>query len=450
MESTRTNSFVVFLAALLFNIGLISNTLAHENLVINFSNMTPHVNQMLYLRVVDKGTMKEVGRTSQQILSSNFNLTLAVLEPNESYFIDFFADLNSNGLYDVPPIDHAWRLELNNAKIGGDTLNFTHNASFTNIDWPYLLIVNFTSMDPHIGQMLELRVENNKNGEEVGRYKLVSIPSSSFQVQIAGLKLNTEYKVQFYADLNGNGLYDSPPTDHAWEITFTNTTGNVALNFSHNATFTDINWKYLLTFNLTSMSPHVGQYFQLRVVRQDNQVEIGRYTLPQILVPNFSVYIPGIELGHSYNTDFYADLSGNNFYDAPPVDHAWRLSFTSSNGDVTQNFTHNTTFTDIKWPSTTGISDLGISAPNSFKLEQNFPNPFNPSTSIGFSISQRDFVTLKIYNIIGEEVKILLNEVRDPGSYQIKFDAINLPSGIYLYKLNTSSFSETKKMLLLK
>lgn len=450
MKSTRSTTFVYFITILVLCLGSITRLFAQDNLVVNFSNMTPHVNQILYLRVVDKSTMKEVGRISQLITSSAFNVILPVLQPAQSYFVDFFADLNSNGHYDIPPTDHAWRLELNNTKIGGDTLNFTHNTTFTNIAWPYVLTVNFTNMTPHVGQMLELRVEDNNTNEEVGRIKLLSIPSANFQVQVVGLKLNTEYKVQFYADLNGNGLYDIPPTDHAWQLTFNNPSGDATVDFSHNTTFTDINWKYLLTVNFSSMSPHLGQYFQLRVVRQDNQLEIGRYTLPQILVPNFSVYIPEVELSHNYNVDFYADLSGNNLYDTPPADHAWRLNFNSSTGDVVLNFTHNTSFTDIRWLNTTGISDeLGLT-PDNYILAQNFPNPFNPSTTINFSIPQKDFVSLKIYNIIGQEVETLLNEIKDAGSYSINFNAFNLPSGIYLYKLNTANFSETKKMILLR
>jgi hypothetical protein len=450
MKSRRTKIVTSIFTVLVLSISSISNTLAQDNLIIKFSGMTPHINQTLYIRVVDKSTMREAGRTSQQVTTPGFSITLPAIESAKSYFVDFFADFNSNSRYDAPPVDHAWRLELNNAKAGGDTLNFSHNASFTDIKWPYVLTVNFTSMTPHVGQLLELRVENNNTNEEVGRIKVLAVPSPDFQIQIVGLQLNTEYKVQFYADLNNNGIYNIPPTDHAWEITFTNTTGDAIVDFSHNTTFTDINWKYLLTVNLTLMTPHLGDLFQLRVVRQDNQVEIGRFTLLQVLVPDFSVFIPEFELGHNYYIDFYADYSGNGLYDVPPIDHAWRLSFISNTGDFVQNFTHNTSFTDIQWPNITGVSEEEGLTPNTYSLEQNFPNPFNPSTTINFSIPQKDFVNLKIYNLVGEELKTLLNEEKDAGTYQIKFDALNLPTGIYFYKLNTSSFSETKKMILLK
>jgi len=85
-----------------------------------------------------------------------------------------------------------------------------------------------------------------------------------------------------------------------------------------------------------------------------------------------------------------------------------------------------------------------------FELMQNYPNPFNPSTSIQYVISNREFVTLKIYNILGDEVVTLVNEDKEQGVYDITFDATGLSSGMYLYKLHAGSFVETKKMILLR
>lgn len=88
--------------------------------------------------------------------------------------------------------------------------------------------------------------------------------------------------------------------------------------------------------------------------------------------------------------------------------------------------------------------------PNEYVLEQNFPNPFNPSTTIEFSIPEASVVTLKIYNILGEEVKTLVDEFRERGNHSVQFNANNLASGIYFYKLQAGSFVETKKMILLR
>jgi hypothetical protein len=88
--------------------------------------------------------------------------------------------------------------------------------------------------------------------------------------------------------------------------------------------------------------------------------------------------------------------------------------------------------------------------PLSYELYQNYPNPFNPATVIRFSIPQANIVLLKVYDILGSEVLSLLNEEKPAGLYEITFDAYNLASGIYIYKLQAGDFNEKKKMILLK
>jgi hypothetical protein len=87
---------------------------------------------------------------------------------------------------------------------------------------------------------------------------------------------------------------------------------------------------------------------------------------------------------------------------------------------------------------------------NSFSLEQNYPNPFNPSTIIKYRVPSISHVSLKVYDVLGNEVATLVNEEKPAGSYELNFDAPQLSSGIYFYKLQSESFVETKKMLLLK
>jgi hypothetical protein len=99
----------------------------------------------------------------------------------------------------------------------------------------------------------------------------------------------------------------------------------------------------------------------------------------------------------------------------------------------------------------TGIDEelIGL-RPESFALYANYPNPFNPTTKIRYAISQTAFTSLKVYSFLGEEVATLINEEKTPGVYEVNFDGINLTSGTYLYKLQAGSYTETKKMLLLK
>ncbi len=97
-----------------------------------------------------------------------------------------------------------------------------------------------------------------------------------------------------------------------------------------------------------------------------------------------------------------------------------------------------------------GIDDEQAEVLTTFKLDQNYPNPFNNSTIIRYSIPSEDFVTIKLFNIIGEEVKIFVNEAKHRGNYQISFNANELPSGIYFYRIQAGDFVQTKKMILLK
>ncbi|TRZ51815.1 T9SS C-terminal target domain-containing protein [bacterium] len=113
--------------------------------------------------------------------------------------------------------------------------------------------------------------------------------------------------------------------------------------------------------------------------------------------------------------------------------------------------------------STTGISqDGGIESeggdnllrnsniPKEFNLSQNYPNPFNPVTKINFAIPKSGFVTLKIYDILGMEIKTLVNEMKQPGYYTVDFNGSSLASGIYFYRVVAGNFVSVKRMVLIK
>jgi parallel beta-helix repeat protein len=89
-------------------------------------------------------------------------------------------------------------------------------------------------------------------------------------------------------------------------------------------------------------------------------------------------------------------------------------------------------------------------SPEKFALYQNYPNPFNPTTTISWQSPVSSFQTLKVYDILGNEVAILVNEEKPAGEYDISFDGIGLPSGVYIYQLISGNYIQTRKMLLLK
>ena len=103
------------------------------------------------------------------------------------------------------------------------------------------------------------------------------------------------------------------------------------------------------------------------------------------------------------------------------------------------------------WPDkTTGVEQIHNSVPSNYTLSQNYPNPFNPSTQIEYSIPKSRFVTVKVYNLLGQEVATLVNQEQKAGSYKVDFDATKLASGVYMYQLHAGNFSLTKKMILMK
>ena len=95
------------------------------------------------------------------------------------------------------------------------------------------------------------------------------------------------------------------------------------------------------------------------------------------------------------------------------------------------------------------VSELISRAPQAFALDQNYPNPFNPSTTIKFELPRTSKVSLGVYDILGREVCVLVNEEREAGAYEAKFDGTNLASGVYFYRIQAGSFVQTKKLLLL-
>lgn len=97
-----------------------------------------------------------------------------------------------------------------------------------------------------------------------------------------------------------------------------------------------------------------------------------------------------------------------------------------------------------------GINLISNEIPKNYYLQQNYPNPFNPVTSIKFDIPKRSNVKISIFDILGKEISVLVNEELYPGTFEVNWDASNFPSGVYFYKLLTDEFSETKKMVLLK
>jgi len=97
-----------------------------------------------------------------------------------------------------------------------------------------------------------------------------------------------------------------------------------------------------------------------------------------------------------------------------------------------------------------GISGESNIVPDKFSLSQNYPNPFNPATVINYELSKAEFISLKVFDILGNEVRSLVNEKQNAGRYSVEFNGADLPSGVYYYRLSSSDFNEVKMMTLIK
>lgn len=100
--------------------------------------------------------------------------------------------------------------------------------------------------------------------------------------------------------------------------------------------------------------------------------------------------------------------------------------------------------------SLTNVQQIGNTVPDKFELKQNYPNPFNPSTNIKYDLIKNSFVKMTVYDLSGKEVASLVNQLQNAGSYEVTFNAANLSSGVYFYKLETGDFKDVKRMVILK
>ena len=138
-----------------------------------------------------------------------------------------------------------------------------------------------------------------------------------------------------------------------------------------------------------------------------------------------------------------------------PIEAFRRGGFQLSTAPITSSFfipQDNTQWRTYEFSlnGTVSVNSYGENIPFKFTLNQNYPNPFNPSTVISYDLPVSGNVSVTIYDILGKEIKNLVNEFQNPGSYNVTFNAGGLSSGVYFYRLNTEGFTEIKRMVLLK
>ncbi|MDH3268573.1 MAG: T9SS type A sorting domain-containing protein [Ignavibacteria bacterium] len=163
-----------------------------------------------------------------------------------------------------------------------------------------------------------------------------------------------------------------------------------------------------------------------------------------VTFPAYTVFLVSYKFGINYG-DAANNQGGNDNENAIGANHQFNLFPTAWYAETLDTFG-----IMLLKDFVTDVEPATEVNPSDYVLDQNYPNPFNPSTTINFSIPVEGFITLDIYNTIGQKVASLVNETKTAGTYKVDFDAATLTSGIYFYKISVGNFTETKKMILMK
>ncbi|MDE3059114.1 MAG: T9SS type A sorting domain-containing protein [Bacteroidota bacterium] len=243
-------------------------------------------------------------------------------------------------------------------------------------------------------------------------------------------RADTSSALQFAADL-GHYVADAHQPLHVTANYDGQQTGNNGIHSRYETTMMET---YLSTITVTPMPVHyiekpidfIFDYIYKAHVYVDSILAADTYAKTQS--------------GGSYNSTYYAAL--------------WEKT-----GALTRTQIQDATvdLADLYYTAAVNAGIVPLTAvktqgvlPNAFSLSQNFPNPFNPTTHLRFTIADFRLVTLKVYDVLGRETATLVNERKSPGTYDMQFDGSALPSGAYFYRLEAGNFAETKRMVLVK
>lgn len=203
----------------------------------------------------------------------------------------------------------------------------------------------------------------------------------------------------------------------------------------------------LLSNEVNALGYHLGMFDSLgQTMMQMGSMGNGMMTMQKPIKINFHISQDTLNkwgINMSQLNCRYLDNNGN-------WNTASGVIKNSSSNTITLSTSNLYSFYAITFNKATDIENKNIYIPAKFELEQNFPNPFNPTTTIDFSLPIRSEVKLRVYNILGNKVAELANGNYDAGNYSFEFNAKDLPSGVYFYQLKTGNFEVVKKMQLIK
>jgi hypothetical protein len=190
------------------------------------------------------------------------------------------------------------------------------------------------------------------------------------------------------------------------------------------------------------------------------------FTPIPVELTSFAASVQGKNVNLTWSTA--SEINNQGFEVQRKTNNAWEtIAFISGNGTTTESKSYSYTddissinistilyrLKQIDFDGTyeySFIVEVDGLVPDEYLLEQNYPNPFNPSTSIKYQMPENGFVTIKVYDMLGNEVATLVNEIQEAGNHSVEFDAATVSSGIYFYIMQAGNFTQTKKMTLLK
>lgn len=236
------------------------------------------------------------------------------------------------------------------------------------------------------------------------------------------------YTIQARVRVNWDGNYQQDYWIYSYEIPFTVTDNNapaIPQNFS--ASFT-------------------GQH-PILTWSSNTETDLASYIIAKMIVEETGwANVDTVSSSTTQWTDNTVEQPGK-FDPVYTINYKIRSNDINNNSSSFSNEQSVTGYTNYLWKSSNTAEDESIL---DYKLYANYPNPFNPTTRIDFQIPQNDFVNLSVFNSIGQKVAVLINNILSKGKYSVEFDASNLPSGIYIYKIQSNYYNVVKKMILTK
>lgn len=278
-------------------------------------------------------------------------------------------------------------------------------------------------------------------------FSLLAVTNLPQQQNFLPLRIGNEYQTYdginyFYGEIerdtvypNGKTYYTLPGLIFEFDDTRVDDTGNI---------FTTV-------IPLTGITGTLDEYMIFKADAQDGEIWPVAWGLPVIDTLYAKLLFTDTLFVFGQNRIIKAVL----LYENGVISFAFWLAdgigqIRIAYSDGTIVFLNYAKINGVIYGNLVGIDDDEIIKPLSFSVSQNYPNPFNPTTRISFSIAEAGFVSLKVFDILGQEVSALVNEDREAGMYDVVFNASELTTGVYIYTLQVNGYSQSRKMILLR